>query len=328
MLPAHAVIYYCPMQQTAPAVLMIRPLNFGFNAGTADSNRMQAAPPQAAAGQIAAAARMEFDGLRQALQSEGVTLCVASDMSKPVCPDAVFPNNWISFHVDGTVVLYPMLAHSRRQERRADIIRQVSEVTGFTERRRLDLTHHEHRGRFLEGTGSLVIDHVRHVAYACRSVRTDAGLVEEWARAMNHDAVIFTATDAGGHPYYHTNVMMWIGERCACVCLEAIDTAERTAVEERLRASGREVIAIDRAAVAAFAGNMLELASWDEALGDSSVLVMSRTAYQALPSETLRRISGCVDSIIAVPVPTIEAAGGGSVRCMMAEIPQMSSVRA
>lgn len=309
--------------QTAPAVLMIRPENFGFNDSTADSNRMQSRSV-ISAGEAIAAAQSEFDGLRRALESEGVLVCAVPDARVPRCPDAVFPNNWVSFHADGTIVLYPMLAANRRLERREDVIARVCEITGFSERRRLDLTHHEQQGRFLEGTGSLVLDHVERVAYACRSARTDPGLVEEWARAMHYEPVMFGASDAAGYPYYHTNVMMWIGQRCAVVCLESIkDAAERAQVRHRLEASQRELIEIDRAAVAAFAGNMLELASWDEALGDSSVLIMSRTAQAALPLEALRRIGACVDGVIAAPVPTIEALGGGSVRCMMAEVPQV-----
>ncbi len=308
--------------QTAPAVLMIRPEGFGFNASTADSNRMQSRPV-IAAGEAIAAAQSEFDGLRRALESEGVLVCAVPDAKEPCCPDAVFPNNWVSFHADGTVVLYPMLAANRRLERREDVIARVCEISGFGERRRFDLSHHEQQGRFLEGTGSLVLDHVERVAYACRSARTDQGLVEEWARAMRYEPVVFNASDAAGYPYYHTNVMMWIGQRCAVVCLESIDAAERAQVRRRLEASQRELIEIDRSAVATFAGNMLELASWDEALGDSSVLIMSRTAQAALPAATLRRISACVDSVIAAPVPTIEALGGGSVRCMMAEVPQI-----
>ena len=314
--------------QTAPAVLMVRPLCFGFNDSTADSNRMQSRQTDVDAERIIGAAQSEFDALRQTLESEGVQVCAVSDLASPQCPDAVFPNNWISFHDDGTVVLYPMLAPNRRLERREDIIAEVCAVSGFHERRRIDLTPHEQRGRFLEGTGSLVLDHAARVAYACRSPRTDPQLVEEWARLLRYTPVVFNATDAAGFPYYHTNVMMWIGERCAVICLDAIDAAERAAVQDSLQASGRELIEIDRVAVAAFAGNMLELASWDEALGDSSALIMSRTAHQALTPETRRRLSACVDSMIAVPVPTIEAIGGGSVRCMMTEVPQLRGMGA
>ncbi len=250
---------------------------------------------------------------------------IGADTAQPVKPDAVFPNNWVSFHADGTVVLYPMLAPNRRLERRAELIEQVCESCGFQVRRQLDLTAHEQGGRFLEGTGSLVLDHVARVAYACRSPRTDESLVREWAQAMDFAAVVFDAVDARGQPYYHTNVMLWIGSRSAMVCSESIAPGDRERVLAKLREGERELIEIDRAAVQAFAGNMLELATWDEALGDASVLVMSATARAALTGPLIDRLRGCVDTILAVPVPTIERVGGGSVRCMLTEVPDLAA---
>ena len=169
-----------------------------------------------------------------------------------------------------------------------------------------------------------MLDHVARVAYACRSPRTDESLVHEWARLMGFEPVVFDATDARGQPYYHTNVMMWIGTRCAMVCMPC-DRRARTAsaCAPAWQRAGASCIEIDRAAVDAFAGNMLELATWDEALGDSSVLVMSATARAALDGPQLQRLSGCVDTVLAVPVPTIERVGGGSVRCMLAEVPEI-----
>lgn len=311
------------VRQCASAVFMVEPAAFGFNAQTAASNAMQ--QPAAAGGSAPAAlASAESAGLRRALESEGVRVLVGADSALPAKPDALFPNNWVSFHADGTLVLYPMLAPNRRLERRADLIATVCAALDFQPRRRLDLTAHEDEGRFLEGTGSLVLDHVARAAYACRSPRTDESLVREWSRAMNFEAVVFDATDARGQPYYHTNVMMWIGSRCAMACLEAIAPADRERVRGKLRERERELIEIDRAAVAAFAGNMIELATWDEALGDATVLVMSATARAALPGAILQRLQGCVDSILAVPVPTIERVGGGSVRCMLAEVPELT----
>ncbi|MBS0388184.1 MAG: amidinotransferase [Proteobacteria bacterium] len=310
-------------RQCAGTVLMVRPAAFGYNVQTAASN-----PHQRDRGSDAAAAQAaldEFTGLTQALRSEGVRAVVATDTAQPPKPDAVFPNNWVSFHADGTVVLYPMLAPNRRLERRAELIDQACRAGGFTPRRQLDLTAHEQSGRFLEGTGSLVLDHVTRVAYACRSARTDESIALEWARAMDYEAVVFDAVDAHGQAWYHTNVMMWIGSRSAMVCSESIAAADRERVLARLRAAGRELIEIDRAAVNAFAGNMLELATWDEALGDASVLVMSASARAALAGPLLDRLRGCVDTILAVPVPTIERIGGGSVRCMLAEIPDVAA---
>lgn len=306
---------------------MVRPAAFGFNAQTAASNPLQQAGV-ADASQAAEAARCaneEFSGFVQALQSEGVQVVVGADTPQPAKPDAVFPNNWVSFHADGTVVLYPMLAANRRLERRAELVEQVCKECGFQPRRQIDLSSHELAGRILEGTGSMVLDHVARVAYACRSPRTDESLTHEWARAMDFEAVVFDAVDAKGQPYYHTNVMMWIGSRSTMVCADSIAPGDRERVLARLRATERELIEIDRAAVAAFAGNMLELATWDEALGDASVLVMSTSARAALGGPVIDRLRGCVDTILAVPVPTIERVGGGGVRCMLTEIPDMTA---
>ena len=313
-----------PARQCADAVFMVEPRAFGFNPETAASNALQ----QQSSGDSNAPGTLALDesaGLKRALESEGVQVLLGADTPLPAKPDALFPNNWVSFHADGTLVLYPMLAPNRRLERREELIAAVCAAFDFQPRRRLDLSAHEKAGRFLEGTGSLVLDHVARVAYACRSQRTDESLVQEWARAMEYEAVVFDASDGRGQPYYHTNVMLWIGTRCAMVCAEAIAPVDRERVCARLRSSERELIEIDRAAVTAFAGNMLELATWDEALGDASVLVMSATAHVALEGPILQRLSGCVDSILAVPVPTIERVGGGSVRCMLVEVPEITT---
>jgi hypothetical protein len=302
---------------------MVRPRSFAYNEATAASNHLQHRP-DGPADAINAAACVEFDAMVRALGAEGIEVCVVDDIAPPPRPDAIFPNNWVSFHADGTVVLYPMMAANRRLERREDVIAAVCRATGFVASRRLDLSAHELRGRFLEGTGSLVLDHVERVAYACRSPRTDAALVEEWAAQMDYQPHIFDASDAQQLPYYHTNVLMWIGSRCAMACLEAVADADRDALRRRLRASGRRLFEIDRTAVGAFAGNMLELATWDEALGDSSLLVMSATARASLPAALGAELAACVDAVLAVPVPTIERIGGGSVRCMMAEVPLRS----
>lgn len=310
--------------QCTSAVLMVRPACFGFNAQTAASNALQQQPALAPAA-LAAQARLEFDGFVAALRAEGVAVYVAEDSAEPCKPDAVFPNNWLSLHSDGTAVLYPMLAPNRRLERQLAYLKALEAALGFRCQRLLDLTHHEQDGRYLEGTGSLVLDHVRRIAYASRSPRTDAALVSEWAQALHYEAVIFDAFDEHGAAYYHTNVLLWIGTRCAVLCAEALPLADRDTVRASLRASGRELIEIDRAAVRAFAGNLLELASWDEALGDCSVLVMSSTARVAFTPTQYARLSGSVDTVIVAPVPLIEQVGGGSVRCMLAEVPQAAS---
>ncbi|MGB8694104.1 MAG: arginine deiminase-related protein, partial [Steroidobacteraceae bacterium] len=303
------------LRQCAGNVFMVNPAAFGFNAETAPSNALQRQGLSSAV-TTSAAARQEVATLCQALRSEGVRVLLAEDEPASPKPDAVFPNNWVSFHEDGTLVLYPMLAPSRRQERRAALVDEVCANFNFTPRRRIDLTAHEDSGRFLEGTGSLVLDHPARLAYACRSPRTDESLVREWAHLMDYEPVLFDASDAQGRPYYHTNVLLWIGTRAALLCSAALPDADRERVCAQLRASGRELIEIDRAAVAVFAGNLLELASWDEALGDYAVLVMSASAHDALAGPALQRLAGSVDTVLAVPVPTIERVGGCSVRCM------------
>ncbi len=303
-------------RQCADAVLMVRPRHFGFNAQTAVTNRFQ----RPATNDVAQRALLEFDAFAAALQGEGVKVCIAEDSDNPRKPDAVFPNNWVSFHVDGTVVLYPMHAENRRTERRQEIVDAVARHTGFVVKRVLDLTPHEKAGRFLEGTGSLVLDHVARVAYACRSPRTHDEVAAEWAREMGYDLELFSASDEGGTPIYHTNVLMHIGTRVAVVALDAISESDRARIAQRLSNSGRGLVAITHAEMASFAGNMLEVGSWDEYLGDYSILVMSEAARHALATPKYQQLYASVDAVLAVPVEVIERHGGGSVRCMLAEV--------
>jgi len=295
---------------------MVRPRHFGFNAETATSNRFQR---PGGSEHTAAQAQAEFDAFATALAGEGVTVCIAPDSEEPRKPDAVFPNNWVSFHADGTVVLYPMQAPNRRAERRSEVIDCVVRDTGFRIRRTVDLTHHEKAGRFLEGTGSLVLDHVERVAYACRSPRTDEDVARDWAGAMDYELELFDARDARGTPIYHTNVVMSIGTRMVVAALENICAEDRERVAARLGAQ-RELLPIDAAEMAAFAGNVLELGTWDEYLGDMRILVMSATAQRALPAHKYARLYASVDAVLAVPLDVIERHGGGSVRCMLAEV--------
>jgi hypothetical protein len=305
-----------PRQQCAESVLMVRPKAFGFNAEAALTNTFQAAP--AAAPQ--ASALQEFEQLVRALRAEGIGVCVAEDSDSPPKPDAIFPNNWVSFHACGTLVLYPLAPANRRPERRQEVIDSALRGSGFRVTHLLDLTWHEAQGRFLEGTGSLVLDHVKRVAYACASPRTDPQLVREWARELNYEPVIFTAVNRGGVPLYHTNVCLWIGSQVAVVAAEAIVAQDRARVLAQLQSSGREIILIGHRELEHFAGNMLELGTWDEALGDARVLVMSESARQALEPRVFAQLAGATDTVLSVPVPTIEKCGGGSVRCMLAEI--------
>ena len=295
---------------------MVRPKHFGFNAETAASNRFQR---PGGSGETAVQAQAEFDAFAAALAGEGVTVCIAQDSDEPRKPDAVFPNNWVSFHPDGTVVLYPMQAVNRRAERRREVIDSVVRDTGFQVRRTLDFTHYEKSGRFLEGTGSLVLDHVARVAYASRSPRTDEDVAKDWARAMEYELVMFDARDARDQPVYHTNVVLSIGAHMAVVALDNIVAQDRERIAARLGAT-REVLAISDAEMQGFAGNVLELGTWDEYLGDMRILVMSATAQRVLPAHKYARLYASVDAVLAAPIDVIERHGGGSVRCMLAEV--------
>jgi hypothetical protein len=315
--PSWSARLHAAARQCADAVLMVRPAHFGFNPDTAATNAFQR--PDTTGG-AAAAGRAEFDGLAAALKGEGVRLCIVDDTPDPLKPDALFPNNWVSFHEDGTVVLYPLQAASRRPERRRDVVDAVVERLGFRVSRLLDLTHHERDGRCLEGTGSLVLDHRQRVAYACRSPRTDESVIAEWSREVGYEPITFDAVDRSGMPIYHTNVLMSLGERAAIVGFGAIAEPDRGRVRERLVSSGRELIEIGPSGIERFAGNVLELATYDEALGEYRVLVMSAAARHALPEASFARIAACTDGVLVAPVPTIERLGGGSVRCMLAEV--------
>jgi hypothetical protein len=303
-----------PESQTASAVLMIRPAHFRANPETADSNAFQTVAGAGAA--VARHARAEFDALVKVLREAGVTVELFEDRAEPVSPDAVFPNNWVTFHADGRACLYPMLAQNRRSERRADILTALQKERGYRLTQVEDLSGAERDGRYLEGTGSLVLDRPHRVAYACLSPRTDVKLLADWSERMGYASLAFHARDAAGKLIYHTNVMLCIGDRFAVVCLDSIaERAERKRVETRLAETGHEVIAISLAEMQAFAGNMLQLASRD----GGSVLAMSARAAAAL-SEAQRAALAKYSRIVANPIETIEDHSGGSVRCMLAEI--------
>lgn len=303
-------------RQTATDVMMIRPVAFAGNPQTQPSNAFQ----QLDAGQVdasnQAAALREFDGLVGALEQAGVAVHVFDDTPEPHTPDSIFPNNWVSFHADGTVVLYPMLAENRRLERRLDLLEELSARHSFHTSRVIDLTRHEHVGRYLEGTGSLVLDRIHRVAYACVSPRTDLDVLGDFAQQLDYDIVAFEARDAGGAAIYHTNVLMSVGERFAAVCLSAIREDEREGVLNQLRGTGRAVIDLSLEQMNAFAGNMLELGS----SLTGSVVAMSERARDALTAEQRATLESSAGPIVAAPIPTIERLGGGSVRCMLAEL--------
>src|ERR1700730_1202216 len=301
--------------QSARAVLMVRPASFGFNPQTAASNAFQQAADSPDEDEAPRLVLIEFDGLAGALQRAGVEVLIASDTPHPAKPDAIFPNNWVSFHFDGTVALYPMLAPNRRCERREEILEQVVREGRFRTSRTVDLTHREAEGKFLEGTGSLVLDRAHRVAYASLSPRTDLDVLGEFAQLLDYDLVTFEALDAAAQPVYHTNVVMAIGTRFAVVCGEAISQPpHRDAVCSQLRAAGHDIIDITRRQMQEFAGNLLELAP-----AGGPVVALSTTAWGCLEPAP-RRIPESHAEPVPVPIPTIERIGGGGVRCMLAEL--------
>jgi hypothetical protein len=312
-------------RQVASQVLLIRPKSFGPNPQTALSNPFQQTPVAARAS-IQAAAAIEFSRLEAALRDAGVFTTVFDDTVEPEKPDAIFPNNWISSHEDGTVVLYPMATPNRRLERRVDIINTLAIDSGLAIGKILDLTALEGRGFFLEGTGSLVLDRLQRIAYAALSGRTHLQALTEFARQCGYQVFSFDTRDRQGAPVYHTNIVMSLGESFAVVCAEAIsDVSLRNQLLVRLNQERDLVIEITMEQMDAFAGNILELAGND----GHRLVAMSSTAWDAF-TRTQRRALADRVQIVAVPIPTIEQIGGGSVRCMIAEVflPARSSVQA
>ncbi len=301
--------------QITSSVLMIRPARFESNPMTADSNRFQGKSSATPVEQHSAALR-EFDGLVAVLQEQGITVIAVDDTAEPHTPDSIFPNNWVSFHADGRVVFYPMEATNRRTERRLDIVESLGGEHGFHVSEIVDLSHHESDGQYLEGTGSMVLDRVNRVAYACLSTRTQLDVLGDFAQRMDYDVVAFDAVDKDAVPIYHTNVLMNIGETIAVICDAAITRDDqREAVLERLRDTGHDIVSLNYDQLDAFAGNMLELRS---AAGER-LIAMSQQALESLDESQLEdlRANG---SILSAPIGAIESSAGGSVRCMLAEI--------
>ena len=301
--------------QLASTVLMIRPTRFESNPMTAESNVFQGrstATPE----EQQEAATMEFDALVDALRSARINVVVENDTPDPHTPDSIFPNNWVSFHGDGRVVLYPMEAPNRRTERRADIIDRLANEHGFQITDILDLSEHEAAEHYLEGTGSMVLDRSNRIAYACLSSRTQLDPLGDFAQRMDYDVVSFDAVDRDGVPIYHTNVLMNVGEAVAVICDEAITREEqREAVLARLRETGHSIVHLNYDQLDAFAGNMLELRNSD---GDR-VLAMSTQAWDSLDAAQRASLQESA-RIVCSSIDTIESSAGGSVRCMLAEV--------
>jgi hypothetical protein len=301
--------------QLPTAVVMVRPVSFGFNPDTAPSFLFQREITDNNRKEIERRARMEFDILENRLKGAGVEVIVIEDKEEVHTPDAVFPNNWVSFHHDGSVVLYPMMAPSRRPERRRDIIDKL-QASGFRISRTIDLTHHENQGRFLEGTGSVVFDHADHIAYANISPRTDETVLKEICGTLGYTPVTFRATQENGDPILHTDMTMSIGDRFVIFCADSIrDATERKRVFDSLKSTGREFINIDVKQLDRFAGNVLQIQQKD----GRSVLVISTSACLVLRQEQREAIQKFAQ-IVESPLPLFEGIGRGSARGMMADV--------
>lgn len=301
--------------QTTPHILMVRPANFAFNEETAASNAFQSRDGKLTAAEMRERAVQEFDGFVEKLRAAGVDVVVAHDSASPVKPDAVFPNNWVTFHQEGFIVTYPMFAPTRRLERSDAILDAVLEQ-GYHSERRLCFEERESQFQFLEGTGSIIFDHQNRLAYACLSPRTDANLLEELCQAIGYQKVVFHSEDQNGQDIYHTNVMMALGETFVVICLDSVrDAAERKMLEEKFRETGKEIVDISHAQMNSFAGNMLQVRN----IAGHTILVMSSQAFRALAPEQIQKLESHTQ-LLHAPIDTIETYGGGSARCMMAEI--------
>jgi hypothetical protein len=301
------------IQQAPYSILMIRPAAFFYNQETSLSNRFQQVPGLDHK-QIQAQALQEFDAMVALLRDHRMDVLVKEDLPLPPKPDAIFPNNWISFHPDGKVIVYPMLAANRRAEVRMDIVEELKSTHDV--KAIIDLTGEADQAVFLEGTGSMVFDYVNQVIYASRSPRTHESLVYRVAATLGYRVIVFNATDENGIPIYHTNVVMSIGSRFAVICLDAIHAEQdQDMLLDQLSASGHKVVAISYAQMLAFAGNCLEVLTSD----GEPVVVMSEQAFASLLPGQLDAISRFAD-VLPVSIRTIETYGGGSVRCMMAGI--------
>ncbi len=303
--------------QLTSTILMIRPAQFRLNEQTSGNNYYQQALENFDKEEIKTIARKEFDDFVEVLRNNGIHVIVIEDTEIPDTPDALFPNNWISFHSGGIVVLYPMNAPNRRLERREDILTQLKENYSLSDV--IDLTYFEEQGIFLEGTGSMVLDRKNKIVYAALSERTHLEALEEFCQKLDYIAETFVAYQTVENmrlPIYHTNVMMCLGDDFAVICLASIDDLEeRKSVTSRLQSTGKEIVEISEEQKHHFAGNMLQLLAAD----GNKKLVMSKAAFDSLSLSQVRQLEEYC-AIIVSPIPVIERLGGGSARCMMAEV--------
>lgn len=304
-------------RQITDTLMMIRPVAFHLNEQTAVNNYYQKAIEGLTNEEIQLQALKEFDGFVEKLKANGIKVIVFGDTIEPAKPDSIFPNNWVSFHESGEIILYPMYAENRRMERREDILEslsrtfKVSEISAFTD--------WENKNKFLEGTGSLILDRQHKIAYAAISERTNPDVLEEFSAKTGYKVVPFTANQTVNgerKPIYHTNVMMCVGDAFAVLCSQSIDNEiERETVISTLEKSGKEVVFISEKQKERFAGNMLQVQN--EA--GEKFIIMSESAFKVL-SEDQRNQLGKYGQLLYSPLDTIESLGGGSARCMMAEV--------
>lgn len=299
------------IMQNTSKVLMIRPLHFGYNAETAVNNSFQVkGDPE----NLSVKAVGEFDHFVKALESFGIDVTVVNDSEEPHTPDAVFPNNWISFHGSGIYCLYPMFAPNRRRERKTEVLELIKKK--FNYHRAIDFSGYESENRFLEGTGSMVLDRDKHLAYACLSPRTDRTVLDDFCKRMNYRPVVFHSANETGQAIYHTNVMMCVADRFVVICLDSIPNAnEKESVINTILSSGKEIVPISMEQMNHFAGNMLQLENNEK----EKILVMSSAAWHSL-SPGQHNYLNQFNRILHAPLENIEANGGGSARCMIAEI--------
>tara|TARA_B100000902_G_C27221621_1_gene870000 strand:- start:312 stop:1250 length:939 start_codon:yes stop_codon:yes gene_type:complete len=305
------------MNQITNNIMMIKPVGFRYNDQTAANNYYQTILDNLSYNQIQRKALKEFNSFVDLLKNAGVNVIVIEDTIMPETPDSIFPNNWVSFHADGSIVLYPMCAKNRREERRRDILDHLTYNYSFMINDIIDFTKFENHNKYLEGTGSMILDRENKICYACISIRTNYDLVTQFCKKFDYKPVCFTAyqdINKERKAIYHTNVMMCIAENFAVVCLESIDDLdERELVVKTLVSTNKEIIEISTNQKLRFAGNMLQV------IGDKSYLVMSTSAYNILNKDQ-KSVINKYCSILHSPLDTIEACGGGSARCMMAEI--------
>jgi hypothetical protein len=290
---------------------MIRPVSFTFNAQTAVNNAFQSSGNTADAQQRAL---NEFDQFVTILRNNGVDVMVIEDTREPHTPDSIFPNNWVSFHHDGTLLLYPMYAENRREERKPHVLEKIS--SQFRIDRKIDLSSYEKDSLFLEGTGSMVLDRDNHIAYACLSPRTNSTVLNDFCKQMNYTPVLFEAVDQNGSAIYHTNVMMCVADQFVVICTDSIrNKDQRAGTEKVIMQSGKRIIPITYHQMNHFAGNMLQVENRD----GEKLLIMSTQAFESLTDDQVKTLTQ-FNRIVHSPLTTIETNGGGSARCMMAEI--------